>query len=85
MEKIARSAIKSVDIAAKPEKVFGFLANPLNWPQYAVVNLRSVAPAENGGFKVITRFGEGELRMYAVEEFGILDHTWTDPQASVLV
>jgi len=82
MKKIARSAIKSIDIRATPEKVFAFLADPLNWPEYAVVNLRSVSPGQNGWFKAVTKFGEGEIKVNGVKEFGILDHVWRDPQAS---
>ena len=82
MKKIARSAIKSIDIQATPDKVFGFLADPLNWPEYAVVNLRSVSPGQNGWFKAVTKFGEGEIKVNGVKEFGILDHVWRDPQAS---
>ncbi len=82
MTKIARSAIKSIDIQAAPEKVFAFISNLLNWPEYAIVNLRSVSPGPNGWFKAVTKFGEGELKLNALPEFGIFDHTWRDPQAS---
>lgn len=82
MKKISRSAVKYVDIAAVPEKVYGFLSNPMNWPKYAVVNLRSVAPGHDGWFKAVTKFGEGEIRVFGVPEHGILDHVWKDPQAS---
>lgn len=81
MKKIARSAIKYVDIQAAPEKVFAFLADPMNWPQYAVVNLRSVSPGKDGWFKAVTKFGEGQIKVNGRKEFGILDHTWKDPQA----
>ncbi|MGH9624233.1 MAG: hypothetical protein ACRD4G_07835 [Bryobacteraceae bacterium] len=82
MNKVARSAIKSADIRASPEKVYAFLVNPLNWPQYAVVNLRSVSPGQNGWFKVVTKFGEGELKVDGVKELGLFDHVWKDPQAT---
>jgi hypothetical protein len=82
MKKIARSAIKSVDIEATPEKAFDFLSNPLNWPEYAIVNLRSVSPGKDGWFKAVTKFGEGEIKVSGVKEFGILDHIWKDPQAA---
>lgn len=82
MKKIARSAIKFVDIQATPEKVFAFLADPMNWPQYAVVNLRSVTPGKDGWFNAVTKFGEGQIKVNSVKEFGILDHTWKDPQAT---
>lgn len=82
MKKIARSTIKYIDIQAAPEKVYNFLSNVMNWPQYAVVNLRSVSPGQNGWFNVITKFGQGEIKIDCVKEFGILDHVWKDPQAT---
>ncbi|MGB7728112.1 MAG: hypothetical protein WBL50_08780 [Candidatus Acidiferrum sp.] len=82
MKKIARSAIKSVDIQTTPEKAYTFLCNPMNWPEYAVVNLRSVSRGENGWFKAVTKFGEGELKVNGVKEFGVFDHIWKDPQAT---
>ncbi len=82
MKRIARSAIKSVDIQATPEKVYGFLSNPMNWPQYAVVNLRSVSPGNDGWFKAVTKFGEGHLKIEGVKELGLFDHVWKDPQAT---
>lgn len=82
MKAIARSAIKSVDIQTPFERAFGFLANPMNWPLYAVVNLRSVRPGKNGWFKIVSRYGEGEIKLNPVKELGICDHQWRDPQAS---
>lgn len=54
----------------------------MNWPQYAVVNLRSVSPGKDGWFKVVTKFGEGELKVNGVKELGLFDHVWKDPQAT---
>lgn len=82
MNKIARSATKSADIAAPPDKVYAFLADPMNWAQYAVVNLRSVSPGRDGWFKAVTKFGEGELKINGVKELGLFDHVWKDPQAT---
>jgi len=82
MRKIARSAIKSVDIQASPGKAFDFLANPMNWPAYAVVNLRSVSPGKDGWFHAVTKFGAGALKVNAVKELGVFDHVWKDPQAT---
>jgi len=79
---VSRSAIKFVDIQAAPEKVFAFLANPMNWPKYAIVNLRSVSPGKDGWFDVVTKFGQGQLKISATKELGIFDHVWKDPQAS---
>ncbi len=82
MKKISRSAVKFADIAAPPERIYAFLSNPMNWPRYAVVNLKSVSPGRDGWFKAVTKFGEGEIKVDGVKEFGILDHVWRDPQAA---
>ena len=82
VKSVARSAVKHVDIEASTEKVYDFLADPMNWPKYAVVNLRSVAPGQNGWFKAVTKFGQGEIKVNGRKELGILDHVWKDPQAS---
>ncbi len=82
MKTVARSKTKSVDIEAAPAKVYTFLADPMNWPRYAVVNLRSVSPGRDGWFKALTKFGEGEIKVDGKEEFGLLDHVWRDPQAT---
>jgi hypothetical protein len=82
MKQMARSAVKWIDIQAAPEKAYNFLSNPLNWPQYAIVNLRSVSAGEDGWFKAVTKFGEGELKINGVRELGLFDHVWKDPQAT---
>jgi hypothetical protein len=82
MKKISRSAIKHIDIQAVPTKALAFLTNPLNWPEYAIVNLRSVSPGKDGRYKAVTKFGEGELEINPVNELGLFDHIWRDPQAS---
>ena len=79
---ITRSITKNVDINAPIEKVFNFLVNPLNWPGYAVVNLKSVSKGSDGWFNMTTKFGQGQIKMLAEKTKGILDHTWKDPQAT---
>jgi hypothetical protein len=54
----------------------------MNWPQCAVVNLRSVTPGQDGWFHAVTKFGEGALKLNAVKELGAFDHVWKDPQAT---
>jgi hypothetical protein len=79
---IARSVVKSVDIEASKTAVFAFLADPMNWPKWAVVNLKSIEQDGEGLFKMTTKHGVGNLKMYLNEELGIFDHTWSDSQAS---
>jgi hypothetical protein len=80
--RIARSIVKTADIKASKLKVFDFVSNPINWPKWAIVNLRSVEQGNNGWFKMVTRNGTGELKLHLNQEMGIFDHTWKDPQAS---
>ncbi len=82
---VARSAIKSIDIRASFEKVFSFISNPLNWPQYAIINMKSVSPGADGWFNTVTKFGLGQIKMNAIRELGIFDHVWKDSQASWVV
>jgi ketosteroid isomerase-like protein len=36
-------------------------------------------------FKIVSKFGEGEIKLSHVKELGICDHQWRDPQASWIV
>jgi len=67
------------------ERTFDFLADPMNWPQYAIVNMKSVKPGTDGWFDTVTRFGNGQLKVSPIKELGIFDHTWKDQQASWIV
>jgi hypothetical protein len=69
MNKPARSAVKSTDIQAPTERVYAFLVDPMNWPPYAVVNLRLVRPEQNGGFKVVTKSDKAEGEPWRVDDF----------------
>ena len=83
--KIANSITKSVDLNAPYKRVFEYIANVENWPEWAIVNMVSVKRNLDGSFHTKTRFGEGTICMRSHLELGILDHTWTDPQANWLV
>ncbi|WP_068468808.1 SRPBCC family protein [Candidatus Protochlamydia phocaeensis] len=79
---LAKSVTKNVDIQASPKKVFLFISNPLNWPQYAIVNLKSARKgAEEGWYEIESIHGTGFVKTLANEEHGILDHIWKDPNA----
>ena len=80
--KVSRSIIKYIDIESSYEKVFDYLANVENWPQWAIVNMISSHKNTDGSFHIKTKFGEGYITISPERSLGILDHTWTDPQAS---
>jgi hypothetical protein len=82
---VAKSNTKSIDIDASADKVFEFIANPLNWPQWVIVNLKSIARGKEGWYEMETRQGKGQLKMLADKSYGILDHQWKDAHTSWIV
>jgi hypothetical protein len=82
MHSIVPSMTKTIDIEATPVKVFEFLANPLNWPQFAVVNLKSIKSGQGNTYPIISKNGAGELLMIADKPHRILDHVWKDSQGT---
>lgn len=79
---MTRSITKSVDIEVSPQTTFTFLNDPLNWPKWAIVNMKSVTRGKDGWYDTVTRQGNGQLKMASDSTSGILDHIWKDPQAS---
>lgn len=79
---IAKSITKTIDLTADPQAVFDFLADPLNWPQFAIVNLKTITAGKEGHYEIVSKNGPGQLKMLANEKHGILDHVWKDSQAS---
>lgn len=78
---ILRSATKTISIEAPTEKVFSFLDNAANWPSWAIVNVLSVSPAEDGWWHVETPGGMAKLRIRSNSELGTLDHDFNAPDA----
>ncbi len=58
------------------------MSNPLNWPQFAIINLRSIQKGKDEWYDIISKNGQGKLKMLANKEHGILDHIWEDPQGT---
>lgn len=78
-----RSITKTVPIERDPATVFAFLADLANWPRWAVVNIKSVAPvAGSEWWNMVTSYGEAKLRLRADPQHWLLDHDFFDPQAS---
>ena len=80
--KISRSITKSVDLRVAPEKAYAYLHNLMNWPDWAIVNMKQVRPGKDGWFETVTRYGTGQLKMMGNASSGLLDHLWKDEQAS---
>lgn len=78
---ILNSITKTVSIAAPVSKVFAFLANPANWPQWAIVNVKSIKPGEGEWWEMQTPVGQAKLRLRPDASLGILDHDFEAPDA----
>ncbi|MFG3115719.1 SRPBCC family protein [Streptomyces sp. NPDC048197] len=79
----SRSVTKTVTIDRPPDEVFAFLADPANWPQWAVVNVRSVEPTEDPQWwRMATPQGPARLRIRPHAALGVLDHDYLDETAS---
>jgi hypothetical protein len=78
-----RSITKTIRINQDVPTVFAFLANPENWPRWAIVNVKSTSPSgDPNWWDMLTPHGPARLRIRADANQGILDHDWNDPQAS---
>ncbi len=73
---------KTVSIEAPASAVFKFLADAQNWPKWAIVNVNSIAPGEDGWWRMETPAGSAKLRIRPEASFGILDHDFNSPEAS---
>lgn len=71
---------KTVFINRRQQEVFAFLANGENWPRFAIHNIFSIQPSDEGDWIIETPRGPGRLRLKPVAEFGILDHEFIDAQ-----
>ncbi len=60
---ILYSITKSVSIDAPPARVFEFLADPANWPKWAIVNVKSIKPAADEWWEMETPAGKARLRI----------------------
>jgi hypothetical protein len=79
----ARSITKTVSIARPPAEVFAFLADPANWPRWAVVNVLGIEPtADPDWWLMDTPHGPARLRIRGDAESGVLDHDFLDEEAS---
>ncbi|AOR36563.1 hypothetical protein BFF78_40800 [Streptomyces fodineus] len=74
---------KTIGIDRPCEEVFAFLADPANWPKWAVVNVRSIEPSDDPDWwHMSTPLGPARLGLRPNAEFGILDHDYVDDTAS---
>ena len=79
---IGYSITKCISINAPIERVFSFIADASNWPQWAIVNVKSVKRVDDQWWDMETPAGMAKLRIRPNEEFGILDHDFNASDAS---
>lgn len=78
-----RSITKTISIKCDPQKAFDFVADPGNWPKWAIVNVKSTTrSSDSDWWDMETPHGRGRLRMRTDARYGILDQDFVDPQAS---
>lgn len=73
---------KTISINAPQHRVFAFLADAANWPKWAIVNVKSIKPADGQWWDMETPAGMAKRRIRPNAEFGILDHDFNAPDAS---
>ena len=78
---VLRSTTKTVSIEAPVAKVFAFVADARNWPQWAIVNVKSVGERSGDWWEMQTPMGAAKIRIRASEPLGILDHDFHSPEA----
>ncbi|MFI1767147.1 SRPBCC family protein [Streptomyces sp. NPDC020800] len=80
---IATSITKTVGIECPCAQVFAFLADPANWPKWAVVNVQAIEPTDDPDWwRMSTPLGPARLRLRPDAEHGILDHDFVDDTAA---
>jgi hypothetical protein len=76
---MADTITKIINIRTTPERVWEFLHNLANWPQWAIHNVFSATPGENGYWNMEGPRGIQHVKLRANQEFGILDQEFNDP------
>lgn len=71
-----KSRTLSVSIAARPEVVYAFAADPLNMPKWAAGLCRSIGKID-GSWIIETADGAMTVEFAPRNPFGVLDHTVT--------
>jgi len=79
---IIRCITKTVSIDAPVERVFAYLSNAQNWPQWAIVNVKAISPRADDWWDMKTPAGTAKLRIRANAQYGILDHDFEAPDVS---
>jgi hypothetical protein len=72
------SVTKYVQIERPSADAYAFLADPSTMPKWAVHNVKSIKPLEDGRWELDTPRGKGSLVPHYQKFNGILDHDFID-------
>jgi len=76
---MASTVTKTVNIQTSPERVWEFVNDLANWPQWAVHNVFSATPGKDGYWLMEGPRGTQHVKMLSNKELGILDQDFNDP------
>ena len=79
-----RSHTFSIAMARDYHAVYAYLAEPLNFPQWAAIEGGSFGPLANGDWAGQTPFGFRHFRFTPHNAFGVLDHAIFKPDGPLL-
>lgn len=82
LNKTTNSITKTISINCDHKKVYKFISDALNLPQWAIVNIKSVRHYKDDWYLLQTTFGESKFRFLLNEKLGILDHEFITPNAT---
>lgn len=77
-----RSHTITLQIERPYARVYQFLVDPRNFPQWAAVEAASFKALENGDWQAMTPGGLRHYRFTPANEFGVLDHALFEPGAT---
>jgi hypothetical protein len=78
---LARVASKSITVAVPPQRLFAFLMDGRNWPQWAIHNVKGVKVLDDGTFELQTPRGPGHLKLTGDAATGVIDQVFTAPDS----
>lgn len=81
MASALESRAPSITIACPPRKVYEFVSNPKNLPQWAAGLCKSVRKSDNGWIAETSQ-GPVKIRFAEKNDFGVLDHYVTTAQGA---
>lgn len=70
---------KTININTSPDKVWDYVNNLSNWPEWAIHNITDSNKGDDEYWLMKGPRGVSKVKMYSNKVFGILDHEFIDP------